>query len=149
MSTAMQIWVLCIGKYETASEITVCSVLWADMNAKQYGRYETSEIRHSLFCIASGQIWMLHSSIWWWWWWWWLFPRLRWVGEKVGASDPRLHLFVCCKVEISSRTLIPHFIPGSVHSGSASWDDCGRMFAEKFCMSPFPDRFSHYAWTAA
>ena len=31
-------------------------------------------------------------------------------------------------VEISSCTLIPLFRPGSVHSGSASRDDCGRMF---------------------
>ena len=34
------------------------------------------------------------------------------------------------KKEISSRTLIPLFMPGSVHSGSATWDDCGRMFPD-------------------
>ena len=32
------------------------------------------------------------------------------------------------EVEISSRTLIPLLMPGSVHSGSASLDDCGRLF---------------------
>ena len=33
-------------------------------------------------------------------------------------------LLFCFEVEISSRTLIPLFRPGSVHSCSASWDDC-------------------------
>ena len=32
------------------------------------------------------------------------------------------------KMEISSCTLISLFMLGSVHSGSASWDDCGQMF---------------------
>ena len=31
--------------------------------------------------------------------------------------------FLFVKVEISSRTLIPLFMPGSIHSGSAEWDD--------------------------
>ena len=35
-------------------------------------------------------------------------------------------------MEISSRTLISLFKPGSVHSGSASWDDCDRVFPESF-----------------
>ena len=34
-------------------------------------------------------------------------------------------LFLCLWVEIRSRTLIPLLRPGSVHNGSASWDDCG------------------------
>ena len=55
--------------------------------------------------------------------------------------------FVC--VEISSRKLITRFTPGSVHSGSASWDDRGRVFPEEFLVSLFPDSFPHYAWTAA
>ena len=37
-------------------------------------------------------------------------------------------------VEIISRTLIPLFKPGSVHSGSASWDDCGQMFRDKLLL---------------
>ena len=41
------------------------------------------------------------------------------------------------------------FMPVSVHSGSASWDDCGRKFLKKLPVSSFPDRFPHYAWTAA
>ena len=52
-------------------------------------------------------------------------------------------------VEISPCTLIPLFMPRSVHSGSASWDDCGRTFPDKLRVSSFPDRFPHYARTAA
>ena len=52
-------------------------------------------------------------------------------------------------MEISSRALIPLFKPGSVHSGSVSWDDCGQTFPDKLRVSSFPDTSSHYAWTAA
>ena len=61
-------------------------------------------------------------------------------------------LFVFCfvlEVEISSCTLIPLFMPRSVHSGSAGIDDGGRMFIDKLHVSSFPDRFPRYAWTAA
>ena len=73
--------------------------------------------------------------------WWWLFPRVRRFRENVQS-------FILC-LEISSRTLIPLVMPGSVHSGSASWDDCGRMFHDELRVSSFPDRFPHYGWTAA
>ena len=53
------------------------------------------------------------------------------------------------EVEISSLTLIPLCRPGSVHSGSANWNDCGWVFSDKLHVSSFPDRFPHYAWTAA
>ena len=53
------------------------------------------------------------------------------------------------KVEISSRTIIPLFMPGSVHSGSASSDDCGRVLPDELRVSSFPDRFRQYDWTAA
>ena len=33
-------------------------------------------------------------------------------------------------MEISSHTLIPLFTPGSGYSGSASGDDCGRLFPD-------------------
>ena len=42
-------------------------------------------------------------------------------GKKVRPFIPRLRFFFFFfEVEISSRTLIPLFRPGSVHSGSAS-----------------------------
>ena len=40
-------------------------------------------------------------------------------------------------------------MPGSVHSGSASWGDCDWAFPDELCVSLFPDQFQHYAWTAA
>ena len=45
---------------------------------------------------------------------------LRVFWENVRPFTPRL-LFL--KVKISTRTLIPLFAPGSVHSGLVSWDD--------------------------
>ena len=43
--------------------------------------------------------------------------------------------FFFFKVEISSCTLVPLFRPGSVHSGSASWDDCGWVFSLTSCIT--------------
>ena len=60
---------------------------------------------------------------------WWLFPHLRGFGENVWPFIPCLPFFF--KVEISTRTLMPLIRPGSVHSGSASWDDSGRAFPDK------------------
>ena len=85
------------------------------------------------------------------WWWWWLFPHFcedfwRMFNHPFPAC---IFFFFFFKVEISSHTLIPLFMPGSVHSSSASWDDCGRMFPDKLHMSSFPDRFPQYAWTVA
>ena len=78
------------------------------------------------------------------WWWLGLFPRLRGLGG--GEKRERIfdHSFPACAFffffwsEISSRTLIPHFIPGSVHSGSARWDDRGRISPDKLRVSSFP-----------
>ena len=78
---------------------------------------------------------------------WWLFPPVRGFGENVRQLIPRLRFFF--KVEISSRTLIPRFRPGSVYSGSASWDDCDRVFPDELRVTSFPDGFPHYVWTAA
>ena len=47
------------------------------------------------------------------------FSRLRGFGENVRLFIPRLRFFFF-NVEISLRTLIPIFRPGSVHSGSAN-----------------------------
>ena len=69
---------------------------------------------------------------------------------RFGYSLPAcVFFFFFFKVEISSRTLIPLFTPGSVHSDSASRDDCGWVCPDELRVSSFPDRFSHYAWTAA
>ena len=56
----------------------------------------------------------------------WLFPRIWGFGENVQQVIPCLHFFFY--VEISLHTLIPLLMSGSVHSGSASWDDCDQVF---------------------
>ena len=58
-------------------------------------------------------------------------------------------LLLLFKVETSSRTLIPLLRPGSVHSGSASCDDCGCVLPDELHVGSFLDRLLHYAWTAA
>ena len=75
-----------------------------------------------------------------------LFPRLQGLWENVRPFISCLHFF---KWRYSLRTLVPFVLPGSVHSGSESWDDCGWMFPEKLHISLFLDRFSYYARTAA
>ena len=51
------------------------------------------------------------------------------TSEDLGRMFDRfiscLHFFFFCLVEISSCTRIPLFLPGLVHRGSASWDNCG------------------------
>ena len=64
-------------------------------------------------------------------------------------SFPAYDFFLSFKVKLSSRTLIPLFRPGSIHSGSGSREDCGRVFSEELRVSSFPDRFPHYSRTAA
>ena len=71
------------------------------------------------------------------------------ILREYSTLIPRLRFIIFFfKVEISSRTLIPLFWRESVHSGSASWDDCDRAFPDGLRVSSFPDRFQHYAWTA-
>ena len=66
---------------------------------------------------------------------WWRFLTCVDLGRMFD------HWFQACaflfKVEICSCTLIPLFIPGSVHSGSASWDNCGQKFPNKLRVSLF------------
>ena len=73
----------------------------------------------------------------------------RILGESLIIHSPQALFFFFFKVEISSHTLNPLFRPESVHSGSASWDDCGWMLSDKLHVSSFLDRFKHYAWTVA
>ena len=67
--------------------------------------------------------------------WWWLF-LIAWIWAKCStihsppAPPPPLFFPSFFPVEISSRTPIPVLRPGSVHSGSANWDDCGWVFPE-------------------
>ena len=91
-------------------------------------------------CFESNHAGLTHTAV--------VLPTLAkiLVQYSIIHSPPALFF---SKVEISSRTLIPLFMPGSVHNGSASWDDCGWMFHDKLRVSSFPGRFPHHAWTAA
>ena len=69
--------------------------------------------------------------------WWWLFPRLRGFWENVRPFIPRLRFFFFFfEVEISSRTLIPLFRPGSVHSDSAKKSQHAKLTLEKKILPP-------------
>ena len=81
--------------------------------------------------------------------WWWLFPHLWGFGESVRSFISRLCFFFFFKVEISSHTLIWLFRPGSVYSGSVSWDNSGQLFPDESRVTWFPGRFPYYALTYA
>ena len=78
-----------------------------------------------------------------------LSSLVRILRECLTIYSPPALFFFFFEGQISSCTLIPLFTTGSVRSGSASWDDCGRMFPVKLHVSSFPDRFPCYARTAA
>ena len=68
-------------------------------------------------------------------------------GRMFAHSFPTcLLLFL---MEVSPCTLISLFRPGSLHSGSVSWDNCDSVSPDELRVSLFPGRFPHYAWTAA
>ena len=71
------------------------------------------------------------------------FPCERGFEENVQPFIPSLCFFFF-KLEIRSCTLIPLFMPESVHTGSASWNNCGQVFPDKLHVSSFPNRFPHY-----
>ena len=72
-------------------------------------------------------------------------------GGRCGGGG----FFLACEdfgrmlIQVSSQSVIPLFMPGSVYSGSASCDDCGRIFPDLLRVSSFPDRIPHYACKAA
>ena len=59
-------------------------------------------------------------------------------GRMFDNSFPTCAFSFFFKVEISSRKRIPLFRPGSVHSGSVSWDNCDREFPDEVRVSSFP-----------
>ena len=65
----------------------------------------------------------------------------RILGECSTIQSPPAFFKFFFKVEISSHTLSPLFRPESVHSGSASWEDCGKVFPDELRVNLFPDRF--------
>ena len=64
---------------------------------------------------------------------------MRGFWENVWQFIPRLRLFFC-KVEISSRALIPHFIYARISpQWLSSLDDCYWMFPDELPVSSFPE----------
>ena len=67
----------------------------------------------------------------WWWCCWQLFSPMQRLRRKIWRIIPCLHFFFYCFtylfiwVEIRSCKLIQLLWPGSVHSSSACWDNCG------------------------
>ena len=77
-----------------------------------------------------------------------VFPScLRGFGENVWPFSPRLR-FLLLLLLLFFRWRLSR-APGSVHSGSATWDDCDWVFLEELRVSSFLDRFPHYTCTAA
>ena len=70
-----------------------------------------------------------------------IIPAVRIWGECLTIQSPPALFFF--KLGISLCTLIPLIGPGSVHSGSASWDDYGQVFPDRLHVSSFPKRFPH------
>ena len=58
----------------------------------------------------------------------------RFDGHDLTINSPPALLllsFLFLRAEISSRTLVPRFRPGSAYTGSASWDKCVLMFPDE------------------
>ena len=78
------------------------------------------------------------------------FPRVRGFGENVRRFISRLRFlffFFFFEVEFRSGTLIPLFRSESVHGGSVSWDDCGRVYPDEVRVGSIPDS-NYNAWNS-
>ena len=72
-----------------------------------------------------------------------LLLAISWCARILGEclTIYSLRAFFFFLMEISSCTLMPLFRPGSFHSGSASRDDCNRVFPDELRVSSVPDSF--------
>ena len=59
-------------------------------------------------------------------------------GNEAQQSIPCLHFFFSLFLEISLHAPVPLFRLGSVHSGSASWNNCGQVFPNELHVGSFP-----------
>ena len=80
---------------------------------------------------------------------WWSFLKCKDLERMFDKSFPACTFLYVFFMEISSHTLIPLFRPGSIHSDSATWDNCNRVFPDELHVSSFPEGFQHYVWTVA
>ena len=66
-----------------------------------------------------------------------------WGACSTSPSPPALFFFF-----LGWTLARAHSTPGSIHSASASWDDCGRLFPDKLRVSSFPvQRYLQYIST--
>ena len=73
--------------------------------------------------------------------------HMKYPGHFAKIAGDRLHVNTHTPLTKRSRSELI-FRPGSVHSGSTSWDNCVRVFPDKLRVSSYPNRFPHYVWTA-
>ena len=59
-------------------------------------------------------------------------------GSTIHSPPARFFFFFFSEVEISSRTLLLLSRPGSIHTGSESRDDCGRVFPNELHVGYVP-----------
>ena len=97
--------------------------------------------------VEADRLWLYRRTVScvWWEWRWWLFPRVRGFWNMFDNLFPAYAFFFFLG-EFSLHTL---FRPISGQSGSASWDDCDRVFPDELRVRSFPDRFPRHTWTAA
>ena len=69
-------------------------------------------------------------------WWHLIRPRMWGFWGKFWQIIPCLFFFFLSGDQLTHTCNI-FFRPGSVHSGSASWDKCGWAFPDKLCVSSF------------
>ena len=83
------------------------------------------------------------------------FLAARILGEGSANHSCLLSLSLCLSLSLSlspsfkGRSARALFTPGSVHSGSTSLEDYGRVLPDEMRVSSFPDRLPRSARTAA
>ena len=78
-----------------------------------------------------------------------LFLLVKILQEHLTTHSPPVLFFFFFWVKISLCILIPLFMPGSDHSGSSSWDDCGRCSLTSCVWACFRIGFPQNALIAA
>ena len=73
-----------------------------------------------------------------WWWLWWRFSCKNFRRRSDESVSTCSFFFFFFKAQVSSRIPILLVRPGSVHSGSVNWDDCGQAFTDDLCVRSYP-----------
>ena len=132
----------CSGLQNSEDPVTSDTLTTSSTNVSQASPFVTLDRLVKVFRTRSSTSLVPgHLSSW--------FSSLARIWGKCSTFHSRpalfsfLFFFFFLEVGIRSRTVIPLFMPGSVPSGWASWDDCGRVFPDKLRVSSFSLTF----WT--